>query len=152
MNSNRQISSTLLFLITASALAFEGVALDYFLLQVGAQPLHLMVLSNVLMAAAAATALLMHRLRRREKQQVLADRLEALSEMNLHVRSALTSIAFYGRRDNGHGMQLVSESLGRLEDAFQGAVSMWRPIPERNTRFKRSQGDLLRNVLKFRTP
>jgi len=153
VNGNKRIGGTLLFVIITSTVAFEGMALDYFLLQVGVRPFHLMLLSNVFMAAAAATALLEHRLRRLEKLKALADRLEALSEMNLHVRSALTAIAFYGRRTDGDcGMQVVSESLCRLEDAFRGVVSMWRPMPERNVGFKRPQGDLLRNVLKFRTP
>src|SRR5258708_7011299 len=80
VNGNKRIGGTLLFVIITSTVAFEGMALDYFLLQVGVRPFQLMLLSNVFMAAAAATALLERRRRRLEKQKALADRLEALSE------------------------------------------------------------------------
>ena len=110
-------------------------------------------MSNVFLAAATATSLLLNNMRQLEKQQTLTDRLETVSEMNIHVHNALTAIAFYGRQtDNDHGMQVVSESLGRIEKSLQHVVFRWRLIPERRVGFKVPQGGVLRNVLRFRSP
>ena len=153
VNGNKRIARAMIFLIAVATIAFEGAALDYFLLQVGVGPLQLMILSNVLMGTAAAVSLFLHHRRQLEKRQALTEQLETISEMNLHIRSALTSLAFYGKQtENDYCMQVVSESLCRIEDSFRGVVSRWRPIPQSETPLERPQGDLLRNVLKFRTP
>lgn len=152
MNGNKHIARSLVFLITASTVAFGGMVLDYFLLQNGVRPFLVLLLSNVFTAAIAATSLLMNSLRQLEKQQALVDRLETVSEMNIHVHNALTAIAFYGKQaDNDHGVQVVSESLGRIENSLRGVLSRWRLVPEMPKRVQRPQSGLLRNVLKFRS-
>jgi Na+(H+)/acetate symporter ActP len=153
VDSNKHIAKPLVFLIMATTAVFGGMVLDYFLLQNGVRPFHVLLLSNVFMAATVATSLLLKSQRQLDKQQALADRLATVEEMNRHLHNALTAIAFYGRQtDNEHGMQVVSESLSRIDDLLRGVLSKWRLVSETPNQVYRPRAGLLQSVLKFGNP
>jgi hypothetical protein len=115
MNWKQPILTILIFAITAVCATSAAVCLDAFLTQQGMSDASILYASNALVGIAAATLVLLQRLRVQAKNQILEERIETLSEVNQHVRSVVTSLAFYGRQTGKADGEVLSEHLRRVE-------------------------------------
>ena len=108
-------SQILIFAIPAVCATSAGVCLDAFLTQQGLSDSSILWASNVLIGIAVGFLVLEHRLRIEAKCQILEERVETLSEMHQHLRSVITSLAFYGTQLGVAHADALSEHLRRVE-------------------------------------
>ena len=104
------------FLLFSTLIAVVGFGFDRLLLREGVPRLGVLFLSNLLTGLVAGALLLQNKVRAREKERLLQERLEKIAEMNHHVRNALQVMTFYGYlTDDPKVAQLVQESIRRIE-------------------------------------
>jgi ABC-type multidrug transport system fused ATPase/permease subunit len=122
-----------LWLISAAmgAVMFIGsVIFDLVLLQHGATPLAIVV-SNTLVALLAATLVFTLLAYGREQRRRIMERLEALNEVNHHVRNALQSLAFTSAALKGSKESAaISEAIQRIQFALLEILPKVEPTYE----------------------
>jgi hypothetical protein len=110
------IRRLLVFLIGGGVVTSTGLLFDGLLLRQGVPRIQLLVASNVIAGTIAGFLFVQSRIREREKQHVLEDRLAKVADVNHHVRNALSVVVFYGTQSgNTHAAQLVREAVERIE-------------------------------------
>ena len=104
------------FVLSSLFIAGVGFAFDKMLLREGIPRLDILVLSNVLTGLVAGALFLQSKIRAQEKERLLQERLQKISDMNHHVRNALQVMAFYGHlAEDPKAAQLVRDSIERIE-------------------------------------
>lgn len=104
------------FLIVAGIATATGLLFDNFLLWQGVSRFQVLVASNMIAGTIAGLLFVQKRIREREKQEVLEDRLAKIADVNHHVRNALSVVVFYGKQSgNAHAAQLVQEAVDRID-------------------------------------
>lgn len=104
------------FLISSLFIAGVGFGFDKLLLREGIPRLDILLVSNLLTGLVAGALFLQSKIRAQEKERLLQERLQKISDMNHHVRNALQVMAFYGHlTPDPKGAQLVRDSIQRIE-------------------------------------
>jgi hypothetical protein len=86
------------------------------LLREGVPRIGVLILSNLLTGLVAGALLLQNKIRAQERQHLLQERLQKISEMNHHVRNALQVVAFYKHMtEDPKVARLIEESIRRIE-------------------------------------
>jgi hypothetical protein len=110
------IRRLLVFLVGGGIVSSLGLLTDALLLRQGVSRFQVLVASNVIAGAIAGLLFVQRRIREREKQEVLEDRLARVADVNHHVRNALSVVVFYGKQSgNEHAARLVQEAVDRIE-------------------------------------
>ena len=86
------IRRLMVFLIGAGIVTTTGLLFDTLLLQQGVPRIQLLVVSNLIAGTIAGILFVQSRIREREKQEVLEDRLAKVAGVNHHVRNALSVV------------------------------------------------------------
>jgi hypothetical protein len=115
MKLENPISKVLIFTAVAGFATSFGVALDGCLLQRGVSGFAILCASNALIGIVTGVLVLQHKERQKEKHQILEERIETIAEVNQHIRSVLTSVAFYGRQNGSANAEVMTELLRRVE-------------------------------------
>ena|SRR2546423_14396788 len=106
------IRRLLTFLIGAGIVTSTGLLFDGLLLRQGVPRIQLLVASNVIAGTIAGFLFLQSRIREREKQEVLEDRLAKVADVNHHVRNALSVVVFYGKQSGNIRSPVGARSCG----------------------------------------
>ncbi len=92
-----------------------GFLLDRTLVIEGASRTLALVVTNGLTGAIAAALFYRYAAEQQRERAALQERLQVISDMNHHVRNALQVIAFYGETQHGESMQMIKDSIQRIE-------------------------------------
>jgi hypothetical protein len=104
------------FLLSSVFMTGVGFGFDRLLIREGVPRLGVLLLSNLLTGVVAGALLLQSTIRAQEKQRLLQQRLDKVSEINHHVRNALQVVAFYKHlADDPKVARLIEESIQRIE-------------------------------------
>lgn len=104
------------FLLSSAFIAAVGFVFDRLLLREGVPRLGVLLLSNLLTGLVAGALLLQSSVRAQDRQRLLQQRLEKISEMNHHVRNALQVVAFYKHvTEDPKVAELIEKSIQRIE-------------------------------------
>lgn len=122
-NSIKKVASPI---IGAGFICSLALLVEVFFLQSGAPMLAVLIMSSLVIGALGYSMVLEKRKLRDQQRQVLEDRLETVSEINLHVRNVLGVVAFYGTQTkNIYTTRMVSDALVRMEGIMRGVLSRW---------------------------
>jgi hypothetical protein len=104
------------FFVFSAFVAGVGFIFDRLLLREGVPRIGVLILSNLLTGLVAGALLLQNKIRAQERQRLLQERLQKISEMNHHVRNALQVVAFYKHMtEDAKVARLIEESIQRIE-------------------------------------
>lgn len=111
--NHRIVFAVAVFIIFVSAVGFF---FDRLLVREGVPSLGVMLLSNALTGVVAGILYLEVRVRAHDKQRLLEERLQKVTEMNHHVRNALQVVSFYRYQiTDPEAARLLQESIKRIE-------------------------------------
>lgn len=111
--NHRIVFAVVVFIVFVSAVGF---GFDRLLVREGVPSLGVMLLSNALTGVVAGILYLEVRVRAQEKQRLLEERLQKVTEMNHHVRNALQVVSFYRYQiTDPEAARLLQESIKRIE-------------------------------------
>jgi len=113
MKRERLLSKVLILALIGTGATLAGVGLDAFLAQQGMSDSSILCLSNVLSGIVIGAMAVQYRLLLKTRHRILEERIATLSEMHQHLRSVITSLAFYGTQ-MAHA-DVLSEHLRRVE-------------------------------------
>ena len=111
--NHRVVLVVVAFFLVVSAVGFF---FDRLLVWAGVPRPDVMLLSNALTGLVAAILFLQVKVRAQDRQRVLEDRLQKVTEMNHHVRNALQVVSFYRYQiTDPEASRLLQESIKRIE-------------------------------------
>ena len=126
INHYNSIKKVVSPIIGAGFICSSALLVELFFLQSGASTLTVLVMSSLVIGALGYGIVIERRKLRDQQLQVLEDRLETVSEINLHVRNVLGVVAFYGTQTkNIYTTRMVSDALVRMEGIMRGVLSRW---------------------------
>jgi hypothetical protein len=126
MNRYNSIKKVVSLIIGAGFICSSALLVELFFLRSGAPTLAVLVMSSLVIGALGYGIVLERRKFRDQQHQVLEDRLDTVSEINLHVRNVLGVVAFYGiQTKNPYTTRMVSDALVRMEGIMRGVLSRW---------------------------
>jgi hypothetical protein len=126
INRYNSIKKVVSPIIGAGFICSSALLVEVFFLQSGAPTFAVLVMSSLVIGALGYGIVVERRKLRDQQRQVLEDRLETVSEINLHVRNVLGVVAFYGTQTkNIYTTRMVSDALVRMEGIMRGVLSRW---------------------------
>jgi predicted membrane-bound spermidine synthase len=115
MKRERLLSKVLIVGLIGIGATLAGVSLDAFLAQQGMSDSSILYVSNVLIGILIGATAVQYKLLLKARHQILEERIGTLSEMHQHLRSIITSLAFYGTQFGAAHADVLSEHLRRVE-------------------------------------
>ncbi len=126
MNRYNSLKKVVSPVVGAAFICSSTLLVELFFLQSGAPTLAVLVMSSLVIGALGYCVVIERRKLRDQQRQILEERLETVSEMNLHIRNVLGVVAFYGTQTkNIYTTRMVSDALVRMEMIMRGVLSRW---------------------------
>ena len=115
MKRERLLSKILILAPIGIGATLAGAGLDAYLAQQGMSDSSILYASNVLSGIVIGAMAVQYKLLLKARHQILEERIGTLSEMHQHLRSVITSLAFYGTQLGVTHADVLSEHLRRVE-------------------------------------